>query len=168
MSCDALSATYLHMECGGRWKGSTHGECKGSKGTGRVKGLVGDVLAMIYSLTTCILAFLSSHARSRRPGQVLTISPCPHCWLTTPDSRPQSAKDAQPASAFHDPVRMTSSPLLVPDLVDQRADLLDFDSDVSLILEDDAGLAEEANARGRSGQEDRAGLESRALREVAD
>ena len=61
-----------------------------------------------------------------------------------------------------------SLPLLVSDLVDQRADFLNLNSNVAFILQHDLGVAEEADSSGCACQEDRACLESRSLREVAD
>lgn len=40
------------------------------------------------------------------------------------------------------------------DFIDQGADLVDLDPDVTAVLEDDTGFAEEADSRGRAGEED--------------
>ena len=59
-------------------------------------------------------------------------------------------------------------PVLILDLVDQRADLLDPNPDITTILQHDSGLAEEANTGGCAGEEDGAGFQRCALGEVGN
>jgi len=66
------------------------------------------------------------------------------------------------------PSPLPNLPLLISNLIYQRADLLNLNPDVTTILKNHTWLAEEANPGGCARQEDGASLQRSTLTEVAD